>query len=98
MLTDDEFIFLQENDALKSTLIAAVMNFQYSLIPYIDDACHMEKEELKPHSHFDFTLNGPSKLVKNGKEERESPQQIIFASMTLMQGEGGGNGIATNLQ
>jgi hypothetical protein len=57
------------------------MNFQYSLIARIDDACHMEKDELKPHSHLDFTLTVHLNWSKNVMEERDSPQQIILASM-----------------
>jgi hypothetical protein len=41
----------------------------------------MEKEELKPHSHFDFALTVRLNWSKNVMEERDSPQQIILASM-----------------
>lgn len=86
-LVDDEFLqtlrllHLREGDVMKILLISAVMNFQYSLIARIDDACHMEKEELKPHSRFDFALTVRLNWSKNVMEERDAPEQIILGSM-----------------
>jgi hypothetical protein len=69
------------NDLKRYLIIPAAIKFQISMIGRVDDTCRMEKEELKPHPRFDFALTAQINWSKNVMEERESPDQILLASL-----------------
>jgi Transcriptional activator of glycolytic enzymes len=67
-------------DYKRLLMLPAAVKFQVAMIGRVDDACHMEKEELKPHPTFEFALTARINWSKNVLEERASPNQILLAS------------------
>jgi len=61
-------------------MVPASARFFYNMIARVDDTAEFKKEDLKPHTQFDFALQVKMCWSKNIREERESPDQILIGA------------------
>ena len=59
----------------------SLISLQWHTISRIDDMCHFRTDDLSNNPSFQFALCCQLRWSKNIMEERDSPQQLVLASM-----------------